>query len=39
MLYPLLGGRTYTIGTLFSAIGLGFTFWLARRWSGEELRV
>ena len=39
MLYPSLGGRTYAIGALFSAVGLGFTFWLARRWAGDELRV
>ena len=37
--YPHLGGRTYAIGAAFSALGLGFTLWLARRWSGEELAV
>jgi PPP family 3-phenylpropionic acid transporter len=36
-LYPHLGGRTYAIGVAFSAVGLLFTAWLARRWSGEEL--
>jgi hypothetical protein len=38
-LYPYLGGRTYVIGVGFSALGLGFTAWLGRRWSGEELAV
>jgi MFS transporter, PPP family, 3-phenylpropionic acid transporter len=37
--YPHLGGRTYAIGLVFSAVGLGFALWLGRRWSGEELRV
>jgi MFS transporter, PPP family, 3-phenylpropionic acid transporter len=37
--YPQLGGRSYGIGLGFSLIGLGFTVWLARRWSGEALSV
>ena len=37
--YPSLGGRTYGIGFAFSLAGLGFTLWLGRRWSGEELAV
>jgi PPP family 3-phenylpropionic acid transporter len=35
--YPLLGGLTYGIGVAFSTIGLGFCWWLRRRWRGEEL--
>ncbi len=38
-LYPALGGLTYGIGLAFSAIGLGFCWWLRRRWRGEELAV
>jgi PPP family 3-phenylpropionic acid transporter len=38
-LYPALGGLTYGIGVAFSAIGLGFCWWLRRRWRGEELAV
>jgi PPP family 3-phenylpropionic acid transporter len=37
--YPRLGGATYAIGLGFSAIGLGFSLWLARLWRGEELAV
>ena len=37
--YPVLGGRTYGLGTLSALVGLGFCVWLARRWRGGLLAV
>jgi PPP family 3-phenylpropionic acid transporter len=37
--YPRLGGGTYAIGVVSSALGLVFCLWLARRWQGQELAV
>lgn len=36
-LYPALGGATYGIGAAFSAVGLGLSVALARRWRGGAL--
>ncbi len=38
-LYPLLGGQTYGIGVVMSAIGLALCLRLSGRWTGGELRV
>jgi PPP family 3-phenylpropionic acid transporter len=37
--YPRLGGGTYAIGVVSSALGLVFCLWLARRWQGQVLAV
>ena len=38
-LYPTLGGATYGIGLVFSAVGLGLCGLLAYWWRGGELAV
>ena len=39
VVYPVLGGLTYGIGVLMSAVGLGICWHLGRVWHGEELAV
>lgn len=39
LLYPTLGGLTYGVGAACSAIGLGFVWWLARTWRGEQIAI
>jgi PPP family 3-phenylpropionic acid transporter len=39
LVYPQAGAGAYWIGAAMSAIGLGFSLWLARRWRGEALTV
>jgi MFS transporter, PPP family, 3-phenylpropionic acid transporter len=39
LLYPALGGLTYGVSAACSAIGLGFAWWLARAWRGEEIAI
>jgi PPP family 3-phenylpropionic acid transporter len=39
LVYPQVGGGAYWIGAALSAVGLGFSVLLSRRWRGEALPV
>ncbi len=39
LVYPALGGLTYGIGVVSSALGIAACLWLARRWRGEVVAV
>ncbi len=39
LLYPTLGGLTYGVGVVMSAIGIVICLWMARVWHGETLAV